>query len=228
MGLVFDNALSPTPHYYEIMGRAAEIARALGSRVAGAEHLFLGMLHDGGWPVNVIAPLADPDRVEAAVLAIIGSPGYTAPFPPRFLSRDVHVEMWGAEIAHERGDSYLGLEHAFLAMIRRRETVPARALAGLVDLDTLEARVLEARNEPGGPPPDAVFLPEGEDLDAPLRRAIGDALPDSTTFGFNIDGDDRVWLRVHGRDDASDPAVTREVLNHALARLGRPAPPGRG
>jgi hypothetical protein len=99
MGLVFDNARSPNPLYCEIRGRAAEIARVLGSQVAGAEHLFLGMLHDGGWPVNVIAPLADPDRVEAAVLAIIGSPGYTAPFPPRFLSREVHVEMWGVEIA---------------------------------------------------------------------------------------------------------------------------------
>jgi hypothetical protein len=34
--------LSPTPHYYEISGRAAEIARALGSPVGGAGHLFLG------------------------------------------------------------------------------------------------------------------------------------------------------------------------------------------
>lgn len=60
------------------------------------------------------------------------------------------------------GDSYVGVEHAFLAMIRRRDTVPARALAGLVDLDTLEAAVLEAKNAaPGGAPDDSVFLPEG-------------------------------------------------------------------
>jgi len=42
MGQAFNGALSPTPHYYEIQGRAAEIARALGSPVGGAEHLFLG------------------------------------------------------------------------------------------------------------------------------------------------------------------------------------------
>ena len=35
------------------------------------------------------------------------------------------------------GDCQLGVEHAFLAMIRHRETVPARALAGLADLDAL-------------------------------------------------------------------------------------------
>jgi hypothetical protein len=46
----FAGALSSIPHYYQIEGRAAEIARALGSPVGGAEHLFLGMLHDGGRP----------------------------------------------------------------------------------------------------------------------------------------------------------------------------------
>jgi hypothetical protein len=42
MGEAFDGALSHNPHYYQIMGRAAEIARAHGSPVGGAEHLFLG------------------------------------------------------------------------------------------------------------------------------------------------------------------------------------------
>src|SRR5580693_1834573 len=80
----FDGAFSPTPHYHEIMGRAAEIARALGSQVGGAEHLFLGMLHDGGWPVSAISALVDLARAEAAVLGLLGSPGYSSPPPPRF------------------------------------------------------------------------------------------------------------------------------------------------
>ena len=79
MGQAFDGALSPTPHYYEIKGRAAEIARALGSPVGGAEHLFLGMLHDGGWPVTVISGLVDLGRAEAAVLGILNGPGYSPP-----------------------------------------------------------------------------------------------------------------------------------------------------
>jgi hypothetical protein len=58
MGRAFDGALSPTPHYYEIKGRAAEIARALGSPVGGAEHLFLGMLHDGEYPPASPVPRA--------------------------------------------------------------------------------------------------------------------------------------------------------------------------
>ena len=144
--------LSPTPHYYEINGRAAEIARGLGSRVAGAEHLFLAMLHDGGWPVSVISCLVDLDQAEAAVLGILNSPGYSPPPLPRFPGHAGDVQMWGAQVALEMGDSYLGVEHAFLAMIRHLETVPARALAGLADLDALEAAVLEGQERPCGRP----------------------------------------------------------------------------
>jgi hypothetical protein len=144
MGRELDGMLSPNPHYYEIRGRAAEIARALGSTAGGAEHLFLGMLHDGGWPVSVISDLVDPGQAEAAVLDILNSPGYSPLPPPRFPARAGDVQMWGAQVALEMGDCYLGVEHAFVAMIRHRETVPARALAGLADLDALEAAVLEA------------------------------------------------------------------------------------
>lgn len=222
MRQAFDGALSTTPHYYEIRGRAAEIARALGSPVAGPEHLFLGMLHDGRWPVSVISGLVDLDRAEAAVLGILNSPGYSPPPPPRVGVRKSHVQAWGAEIAFEMGDSYVGVAHALLAMMRVRETVPARALAGLADLDALEAAVLEAKHAPAGPPEDAVFLPEGQALDGPLRRAIIGALPEGSTFGFNHGEDQRTWMHVIGPGDNSDPALTREVLNTALASLNRP------
>ncbi len=220
-------ALTPGPHYYQILGRAAEIARTLGSRAGGAEHLFLGMLHDGGWPANAIAHLVDPGQAEEAVLAIIGSPGYSAPPPPKFHQRDGYVEILGAAVAFEMGDSWLGLEHALLAMLRRRESVSARALAGLADLDALEAAVLEAKNAPAaGPPADAVFLPEGQRMDRPLRKAIIDALPEGTTFGFNRGGDEPAWMQVIGPGDSGDPAVTREVLATALASLDRPGRKG--
>ena len=224
MGPALDGALSPTPHFYEINGRAAEIARALGSPVGGAEHLFLAMLHDGGWPVSAVAHLVDPGRAEEAVLAILSGPGYSPPSSPRFYAPAGHVQPWGANLAVERGDSYIGVEHAFLAMIRSRETVPARALAGLADLDAIETAVLEALNAPAaGPPEDAVFLPEGQELDSPLRRAIADALPDGTTFGFNGGEDERTWVHVIGPGGSLGPTVTSVVLNTALASLGRPA-----
>ena len=222
MSQASDRVLSPTPHYYRIMGRAAEIARGLGSRV-GAEHLFLGMLHDGGWPVNVMSGLIDPGRVEAAVLGILNGPGYSTPPPPRHGMRHGYVRLWGAEVALEMGDSYIGVEHALLAMIRNPETVPARALAGLTDLDALEAAVLEVKNAPaGGPGEDAVFLPAGQEMDGPLLRAIAGALPEDTTFGFNSDADERTWMRVISPGDVSNPVLTREVLNAALTSLKRP------
>jgi Clp amino terminal domain, pathogenicity island component len=214
--------LSPNPHYYEIMGRAAEIARALGSPAGGAEHLFLGMLHDGGWPVSAISGLVDLARAEAAVRGILDSPGYSPPPLPRFFVPGGYVQpSWGAAVAVEMGDSHLGVEHAFLAMIRNRETVPARALAGLADLDALDAAVVEAMNAPVEPHEDAVFLPEGQQLDGPLSRAIVDALPEGTTFGFN-GADGRTWVHVFGPGGSLGREVSREVLNTALVGLGRP------
>jgi ClpA/ClpB-like protein len=222
--------LSPNPHYYEIRGRAAEIARTLGSPVGGAEHLFLAMLHDGGWPVSVISHLADLGQAEAAVLALISDPGYSPPAgPPLLFWRDWYVETLGAEVAFEMGDSYVGVEHAFLSMLRNRESVPARALAGLAGvagvagLDALEAAVLEAKNAPPGEPPqDAAFLPEGQQMDGPLRKAIIRALPEGATYGFNHGEDQRAWMTVFGADGSLGRDVAREVLSTALASLGRP------
>jgi hypothetical protein len=134
-----------------------------------------------------------------------------------------YVQAWGAEVAFDMGDSYIGVEHAFLAMIRMRDSVPARALAGLADLAAVEAAVVAAMNAPpGGPPDGAVFLPEGQEMDSPLRRAIADALPGGTTFGFNGDTGERTWMQVIGPGDSSDPTLTRDVLNTALASLNRP------
>jgi Clp amino terminal domain, pathogenicity island component len=219
----FAGALSPTAHYYQIKGRADEIARALNSPADDAEHLFLGMLHDGGWPVTVISGLVDLGRAEAAVLSIINSPGYSPPPAPRFPRHEGWVRLWGADVASAMGDSYVGVEHAFVAMIRRRDSVPARALAGLADLDALEAAVLQAKNAPpGGPPADAVFLPEGQEMDRALRIAIVGALPEGTTFGLNGGTDGRTWVHVFGPVPTGSPELTREVLNTALASLNRP------
>lgn len=214
--------LSPTPHYYEIRGRAAEIARALGSPVGGAEHLFLAMLHDGGWPLSAVSGLVDLARAEAAVDAILDAPGYSPPSLPRPLVPGGYVQpTWGVRVATEMGDSHLGLEHALLAMIRDRETVPARALAGLADLDELDAVVVAAADAPVRPHENAAFLPEGQQLDSALLAAISDALPEGATFGFN-GSDGRTWIHVWDPDGSLGREVSREVLNTALVSLGRP------
>jgi len=216
-----DEALSPTPRYYQVLGRAAEIARALGSPIGGPEHLFLAILHDGGWPLTTISPMVDLGHAEEAVLRLVTEPGYSPPPAPRFPAHSGFVQPWGGDVAAEMGDSHVGVEHALLAMIRSRETIPARALAGLADLDAVEAAVVEAKNAPRGPSPDAAYLPEGQRLDGALCAAIIGALPEGTTFGFNHDADQRAWVCVLG-PAGSELAVTRRVLNTALASLKRP------
>lgn len=213
--------ISPTPHYYAVAGGAAEIARASGSPGAGPEHLFLAMLHDGGWPVSAISGLIDPTRAEEAVCVIMDGPGYQPPTPARSPASGGSVlPPWGVRVAAEMGDSHLGLEHALLAMIRDRESVPARALAALADLDAVDAAVVEAASAPVRAHEDAAFLPEDQDLDSPLLRAISDAVPEGATFGFNS-ADGRTWIHVWNSAGSLGREVSRQVLNTALASLGR-------
>jgi hypothetical protein len=203
--------LSPTPHYYEVRGRAAEIARSMAAGRVAAEHLFLAMLHDGGWPVSVLtnAGLIDADQVEGAVVAAMSAPGYTP---------SVGASLPGGRTAGALGDSYIGLEHVFLEIIRDRAGLPARVLAGLADLDAVEAAVLASKNAPPRAPDDAVFLPDGQDLDSDLLAALEDHVPAGASFGFNhLDG--RTWIHVWG--DGVDGGASRAVLDAALTSLGR-------
>ena len=215
-----------TPRYYETRGRAAEIARSFGTP-AGAEHLFLGLLHaDSEWLLASVASLVDLGAAEAAVRRLLSRPDYTPPPPPRFPACADFVPVWGGEVAVALDDDYIGLEHALLAMIRARDCVPARALASLADLDALEASVLAAKNELPGEPVDAVFLPADQVLDAPLHHALMGTLPEQSAYGFNVSADGRTWLHVFGPGTGTDPVLTRQVLTAALGRLGRPGPDG--
>jgi hypothetical protein len=104
-------------------------------------------------------------------------------------------------------------------MLRNRTTVPARALAILADLDAMEAAVLEAENAAAsGLSENTVFLPEGQKFDSPLCRAIADALPDNTTYGFNSDADHRVWISVITAEGAADPAPTPKIKLTCVSR----------
>lgn len=185
--------------------------------------MFLAMLHDGGWPVSVLSGMVDLVSAEAAVYAILDGPGYLPPPPPPhpLVPSGYTRPSWGVRVAAEMGASHLGLEHALLAMIRDRETVPARALAGLADLDAVDAAVVEAANAPVRPHANAAFLPEGQVLDGQLLAAISGAVPEGTVFGFNTK-DGRTWIHVWGPDGSLGREVSREVLNTALVSLGRP------
>jgi hypothetical protein len=203
--------LSRTPHYYEVRGRAAEIARSRGAGPVAAEHLLLAMLHDGGWPVSVLtgAGLIDADQVEIAIVAAMSAPGYTP---------SAGEPLGGGRTAGALGDSYIGLEHLFLEIIRDRAGLAARVLAGLADLDAVEEAVLAAKNAPPRAPDDAAFLPDGQDLDSDLLAALAERVPAGASYGFNhLDG--RTWIHVWG--GGADGGASRAVLDAALTALGR-------
>ena len=124
----------------------------------------------------------------------------------------------GAEVAIEMGDSYIGVEHAFLAMLRTPQGIPARALAGLADLADLEAAVLAAKNAPAsGPPEHAVFLPEGQVLTAPLSghqvMINGHALRPPLSFVVGRSGRLGAGLRGGGLQRSEDERPGRPAVS---------------
>lgn len=124
--------------------------------------------------------------------------------------------IWGVQAAVRMGHTVINVDHAFLDMIRQRDTVPARALVSVgLDLDALDSAVVEAMTVRAAVPDGAVFLPDGQEFDDVLHNAIRDTLPRGTGLVVNPHGN-RPWLRVPG------PYDTAEILNTALTALGRP------
>lgn len=213
--------VSPNPACYRILGRADEIARMMNSPHVRAEHVFLAIIHDDkGMPARVLAGLVDLNIAEAAVIEEAGkSAGRPAERPSR-------PELAGFQVAAGMGDSYLGTWHLFLAVIRDRQSLPARALARLVDLGQVETAVIDAMNAPGfhgfknSFGEDELLLPAGLELDQALIGALSESIPEGATFGFNWRKDDgRPWIQV------TQPGDPRDALNTALLSLGRPPLP---
>jgi hypothetical protein len=76
---------------------------------------------------------------------------------------------------------------------------------------------------PVRPAEGAVFLPADQQLDSPLLEAISEAAPEDATFGFNsLEETGEAWIHVFGPDGSLGREVNRQVLNTALASLGRP------
>lgn len=217
-----DILLKPTPRYYAVGGRANEIARFAGAASPGPEHWLLAILHDGeSVAAQVLARLVDLDQAEAALAAVVNA---DSPPDPDVSGRAPGTELRAVRIAATHGHSHIGVEHLFLAIVSDRECAATRALARVVDPGQAEAAITdvmnspEYRREPGaGAASHRVYLPRGEQLDAPLRKAMLDNTPEGATFGFNWDSDGQPWIHVTEQQDNG-----RALLNEALASLGRP------
>ena len=191
----------------------------MGSPVAGPEHYFLGLLHANSWPVSFLADrgILEPAVAEAAVLAIIGAPGYSPPARP--LPGD-NVLLLAAKTAAAMGASYISDLHAFLAIIRQADTVPARAIARALaasgaDLAEVEAALAEHAADRIGPPDGAVILPADQDFDDEFRDALITARGPKAGMAVGVTADDRVWVHVADED-------SRAIVNTALTALQRP------
>ncbi len=106
-------------------------------------------------------------------------------------------------VAREMGHSYVGVEHLFLAMIRDRAAVPTQVLARAVDLDRVEASLLDVMASPGyhgEPPAGAVWFPLSELPD--LLRALPRCVAPGTPWGVNVVGN-RAWIIVHEPGDTA-------------------------
>jgi ATP-dependent Clp protease ATP-binding subunit ClpA len=98
-----------------------------------------------------------------------------------------------AEVAREMGHSYVGVEHLFLAIIRDRDSVPTQALARHLDLDQVEAGLIQemaSSGYAGQAPANAVWFPRSE-----LAERLA-AVPPGTWHGWNVAGD-QAWIAVN-------------------------------
>jgi hypothetical protein len=78
-----DQTPSPTPRLRRMLDDAIAIAREMGHSHVGVEHVFLAMAGDrDAIPTQVLARMADLDRVEGAVRDVLVSPGYHGQPPP--------------------------------------------------------------------------------------------------------------------------------------------------
>lgn len=216
MARITTNGINPTGGFYQVIGRAEEIARFMGSPIAGPEHYFLGLLHANSWPVSFLADrgILDPAAAEAAVLAIVGAPGYApAPAPP---SPRENVLLLAGYTAAVMGASHISELHAFLAIIRQADTVPARALtASGADLAGMEAALAEHVADRPAPPDGAVILPADQDFDDEFSDALVTARGPKAGLAVGVTADDRVWVHVADED-------SRAIVNTALTALQRP------
>jgi Clp amino terminal domain, pathogenicity island component len=118
-----------------------------------------------------------------------------------------------ARLAREMDHAHVGAEHLLLAMVKDRDAVPTQVLAGITNLDRVEARlreVMASDSYAGEPPARAEWLLACE-LPA-LLPALARCVPPGVKYGVNVVGD-RAWVIV------DKPGDTQATLAAARALL---------
>ncbi|BCK54124.1 Clp protease N-terminal domain-containing protein [Nocardia wallacei] len=135
-----DAALTLTPRTNWVFGYAQAVARERGHDYIGPEHLQLAILDNpDAVPVHVLGSLGgEPREIAETLRSAMRSDAYE---PAANRNRIVGA---AGDLARRFGHDYIGVEHLQLALLRNRECLAIRELAGAgVCLDEFEAALTE-------------------------------------------------------------------------------------
>ncbi|HTW02557.1 MAG TPA: Clp protease N-terminal domain-containing protein [Streptosporangiaceae bacterium] len=121
-----------------------------------------------------------------------------------------------ARLAREMEHPRVGAEHLLLAMVKDRDAVPAQVLAGMTNLDQVEARLREvmASDSYAGEPPARAEWVLACELPG-LLPALAKTVPAGVKYGVNVVGD-RAWVIVDKPGDTrASVTAARALLNGA-------------
>jgi ATP-dependent Clp protease ATP-binding subunit ClpC len=178
---------------------AESIAKRMGHKVIGSEHLLLGLIEEGeGIAAQALRELGlDPDKISAKIIQITGiNPPINGEvgLSPR-VKRVIQI---ATEEATRQGVNYVGTEHILLGLIIEGEGIAARVLA---DLKVSPEKVWEQ----------VITLLGGEAEGTPMPGSAagnaGKTGPQSNTPTLNEFGRDLTVMAVEGK---LDPVVGRE------------------
>ena len=125
---------------------AAVAARALGHNFVGTEHLLLGLFaQPEGLAARALANAGvDRAAVEARVLEVVPRGGEPLLDNPLYTPRASLALQSALEEALGLGHNYIGTEHILLGLMRDRDALAARALAGLdVNPESVRTNLIE-------------------------------------------------------------------------------------
>ncbi|MBB5911841.1 ATP-dependent Clp protease ATP-binding subunit ClpC [Nocardia transvalensis] len=136
-----DATLTLTPRTNWIFGYAQAVARERGHDHIGPEHIQLAILDNAdSVPAQVLSGLGRlPRELAEAVSAAMRADDYE---PAATRNRIVGA---AGDLARNLGHDHIGVEHLQLALLRNRDSLATRELAGAgVDLDEFENALTEA------------------------------------------------------------------------------------
>jgi ATP-dependent Clp protease ATP-binding subunit ClpC len=125
---------------------AQEEARLLNHSSIGTEHLFLGLMREGGGPaVQVLTSLGISfEGVRGKVEETFSMMGPPPEGSPGFTPRAKQVLEFSLREALQLNQSFIGTEHLLLGLVRESEGVGANILVSLgADLATVRQQVIK-------------------------------------------------------------------------------------